>query len=292
MTRTAAFCILNRKAGRRTAGDDDLPEVLRILEGARFDVRVVETGMPEPSAATLAARARREGYGVVLAAGGDGTVGPAAGELLDSDVVLGILPFGRFMNIANSIELPLRPIEAAQVIARRKVRRVDVGEVAGRVFYENAGIGLDADAFGAARAVERVDWRQALRRARRVFTRGSHRITVSVDGAEPRAHRAMQVLVTNGRYYAWSFPVVPDADVADGLLNAVVFPRAGRRDLLRFLYAAWRREAPPFRPAHYRGREITIDSPDVVPVHADTQIVGPLPQTFRCRAGALAVFVP
>jgi hypothetical protein len=59
------------------------------------------------------------------------------------------------MNIANGLGIPLTPIDAARDIAERKVKRSDVGEVAGKVFFETCGIGIDADMFGAARLAER-----------------------------------------------------------------------------------------------------------------------------------------
>jgi diacylglycerol kinase (ATP) len=294
--RTPALCIRNPASGNQpisagTASQDAWPDVVRILEDSGFDLRIEETGDPEPSAAELAARAIRDGIRTVFVGGGDGTVAQAATALLDTGAVLGILPFGSVMNIANSIELPLEPIEAARVLAQRHVRRIDVGEVNGHVFYEAAGVGLDADAFGAARAMEKGNWRQALRRVRRTFTRSSHRFTIRVDGKESQ-HRALQILIANGRYYAWSFPVVPDADVGDGLFDIVVFPRMGRLALLRQMFAIWRgadleREAVVFHAA-----EAHVDSLDRVPVHADGVVAGTLPLTFRCRRGALAVYGP
>ena len=144
---------------------------LRCVPGFRFDIDLRETGAESPSSADLAASAKREGYPLVIVAGGDGTVAPAAIELLDSEVTLGILPFGSWMNIANGLGIPLRPIDAARVIAERRTKRCDVGEVGEKTFFETCGIGLDADAFGAARSLERQRWRSAIRRIIRWATR-------------------------------------------------------------------------------------------------------------------------
>ena len=62
------------------------------------------------------------------------------------------------------------------------MRRIDVGDVAGRFFFEAAGVGLDADAFGAARSAERGDVRNAVRRIRDALRRQSHWIGISIDG--------------------------------------------------------------------------------------------------------------
>jgi diacylglycerol kinase family enzyme len=159
-----ALLIVNPAAGQRHAQEGDLPECVRLLTAAGFDIDLRETGADDPTSADLAKIALAEGFPVVIVAGGDGTVAPAAAVLLETNVTLGILPFGSFMNIANGLGIPLDPVEAARVIVRRRVKRSDAGEVAGKVFFETCGVGLDADAFGAARLAERRRWGPAFRR--------------------------------------------------------------------------------------------------------------------------------
>jgi len=284
-----ALLIVNRAAGKRTAAPEDVPRVRAILESGGFTVEAIETAQPRPTAADLARRAAAEGYGACIVAGGDGTVAAAGAELLDTPVVLGILPFGSFMNIARGLELPLRPVDAAAVIARRRIRRVDVGEVGGKLFFETAGIGLDAELFGAARHAERGSWRRALRRVMRWATRTTHRVRIDVDGASHR-HRAMQVLVLNCPYYAWGIPLLPRASMEDGRLDVAVFPRMGRGALLASLFTVWRGRPLPGRPVFYQGTDITISSDEPIAVHADGALAGGLPARLRCRKGALAVY--
>ena len=130
-----ALLIVNPAAGKRTADAGDLPECVKLLTAAGFDIDLRETGAEGPSSADLAASAKREGYPLVIVAGGDGTVAPAAIELLDSEVTLGILPFGSWMNIANGLGIPLAPIDAARVIAERRTKRCDVVEVGEKTFF-------------------------------------------------------------------------------------------------------------------------------------------------------------
>src|SRR6266508_3000542 len=145
--RTRAMLIINPVAGERHAKAGDLELCEAILRDAGFVLDIVETGAESPTSADLARRAVEEGYEVCVVAGGDGTVALAAKALLDTAVILGILPFGSVMNIAHGLELPLEPVKAAAVIARRRVRHADAAEVNGRVFFETAGIGLDAVVF-------------------------------------------------------------------------------------------------------------------------------------------------
>jgi diacylglycerol kinase (ATP) len=284
-----ALLIVNPAAGQRHAEEGDLAECVRLLTAAGFEIDRRETVAEGPTSADLAKSALAEDFPVVLVAGGDGTVAPAAIALLGTDVTLGILPFGSYMNIANGLGIPLKPIDAARVIAERKVKRSDVGEVAGKIFFETCGIGIDADIFGAARLAERGRWGPAFRRIWRWATATSHRVEITVDGKSER-HRALQVLIVNSPYYAWAFPIVPNADMTDGLLEVAIFPRKGRLDLFRWMLEIWRTGRPGRPPRLLRGKVIAIASSDAVPVHADGQIAGRLPVTVRCCEGALRVF--
>lgn len=284
-----ALLIVNPAAGKRHAEEGDLAECVKLLTAAGFDIDCRETGTDGPTSADLAKAALAEGFTVVLVAGGDGTVAPAATALLNTKVTLGILPFGSFMNIANGLGIPLRPVEAARVIAERKAKRADAGEVAGKIFFETCGIGLDADAFGAARLVERRRWGAAFRRVWRWATASPHRVEVTVDG-KTEHHRALQILIVNSPYYAWAFPIVPNADMTDGVLDVAIFPRRGRLDLIRSMIGIWRSGRPGRPPRLLRGKVIEIASSEPLPVHADGQIAGRLPVTVRCCEGALRVF--
>jgi diacylglycerol kinase family enzyme len=284
-----ALLIVNPGAGKRHAADSDLAECVRLLVSAGFEIDRRETGIEGPTSADLAKAGVAEGFPVVIAAGGDGTVAPAAIALLDTAATLGILPFGSFMNIANGLGVPLEPIEAARVIAERKVKRSDVGDVAGKVFFETCGIGLDADAFGAARLAERQRWGPAFRRVKRWATASPHSVEITVDGKAER-HRVLQILIVNSPYYGWALPIIPKADMTDGELDVAIFPRKGRLDLIRWIAEIWRTGRPGRPPRLLRGKVIAMASSEPVSVHADGQIAGRLPVTVRCRAGALRVF--
>jgi diacylglycerol kinase (ATP) len=281
--------ITNPAAGGRHAEKGDLERCVEILRDG-FDLDIVETGTASPTSADLARRAITESYPICIVAGGDGTVAPAAAALLDTPVILGILPFGSVMNIAHGLGIPLEPLKAAEVITRRHMQKADAADVNGKVFFETAGIGLDAEMFGAARHAERGNWRRALRRAVRWVTHHSYLVAITVDGREDR-QRAMQVFVMNSPYYGWSLELLPQVSMTDGMLDVAVFPRMGRWALMASMFAVWRGGKLPVRPVLYRGARITVASDDAVAVHADGVLAGGLPAEFVCRKAALSVFV-
>lgn len=287
---TRALAIVNPASGGGTARAD-VDAVLGELR-ARFDtIDVAETSLEHPTATELGERAVREGYQAVIAAGGDGTVGAAARALVDTELALGILPFGTYMNIARAVGIPRDDHRAAaQVIARGTIRAIDVGEVAGEVFFEAAGIGLDADAFTASRAVQRGDHGFAMAALGALVRRRGVRVRIDVDG-RVRSHRILQAVVSNGPWYGWGFEVAPGARVDDGKLDLVIFGDNKLRVLREMIAAAIDRDRPA-RGRRYRGARITLSATRELAVHADGVVVGKLPQTFTVRPRALKMYAP
>ena len=94
---------------------------------------------------SIGARARellQTGYKTIIAAGGDGTVNAIAAVLVDTDAVLGVLPIGGLNHFARDIGVPPDLEGAVRNLISGAVRSVDVGEVNGRIFVNNSGLGL------------------------------------------------------------------------------------------------------------------------------------------------------
>jgi YegS/Rv2252/BmrU family lipid kinase len=70
------------------------------------------------------------GQRLVIAAGGDGTVGSVAGALVGSDQVMAIMPLGTSNDFARSLDIPMNTRLAAMLLASGRVAEVDVGRLA------------------------------------------------------------------------------------------------------------------------------------------------------------------
>jgi YegS/Rv2252/BmrU family lipid kinase len=79
---------------------------------------------------------------LLIVGGGDGTVSAGASALIGTETLLGILPLGTLNHFARDLGIPTELDEASKLIASGKERRVDVGEMNGRVFINNSAIGL------------------------------------------------------------------------------------------------------------------------------------------------------
>lgn len=287
---TRALLIVNRAAGGGTARAD-VDGLLGTLRERFSAIEVVETGAESPTAEDLARRGVADKFDAVLVAGGDGTVGVAARALVNTDVVLGILPFGSFMNIARAVGIPRedRPA-AARIIAAGHTRAIDVGRVGEQLFFEAAGIGLDAHAFEAGHAYQKGERSAVVAAIGALLRRSGVRVRIEADG-RVLSHRVLQVVVCNGPWYGWGFEVAPGARIDDGKLEAVVFG-GGRLAVLRELIAAAVDRDRPARGRRYLGKRISLSSREPLEVHADGELVGSLPQTFEALPRALRVFAP
>src|SRR5882724_5621931 len=133
--------------------------VVYALQG-RYDVEAIDT-QARDHATELCREAAREGYDVVVAFGGDGTVNEAANGLVGSDTPLTALPGGSTNVFCRLLGIPNDVVDATEHLLRMAdeftPRRVDTGLMNGRHFTFASGIGLDAS------VVERVDRRPRLK---------------------------------------------------------------------------------------------------------------------------------
>jgi diacylglycerol kinase family enzyme len=127
--------------------------VVYALQG-RYEVDAVDTEA-RGHATELCREAAHEGYDVVVAFGGDGTVNEAANGLLGSPTPLSCLPGGSANVFGKMLGIPGDPVDATEHLLAMaddwQPRRVDLGVVNGRCFTFSSGLGLDAS------VVERVD---------------------------------------------------------------------------------------------------------------------------------------
>lgn len=119
-------------------GDTLVPTLSDAFEAAGADAAIEPLdGKHIPKAIEKAAK-----QGRVVVAGGDGTVSCAAQRLAGSDAELGLLPLGTLNHLARDLGLPTDLAKAAKVAATGQATAIDVAEVNGKAFVNNASIGL------------------------------------------------------------------------------------------------------------------------------------------------------
>ncbi len=137
-----------------TTVSDRLKNLVVYALRGRYEVDAIDTEARD-HATELCREAAREGYDVVVAFGGDGTVNEAANGLAGSNTPLCCLPGGRANVYCRMLGIPTDVVDATEHLLLMaddwRPRRVDLGSVNDRAFVFSAGAGLDAS------VVERVD---------------------------------------------------------------------------------------------------------------------------------------
>jgi diacylglycerol kinase (ATP) len=286
--------IWNASAGRRTLSLIRLDEagVRELLGRAGLDYEICATKSPQE--ATAIARAEVDaGADLVVAAGGDGTIGAVAKGLLGTGVALGILPLGTVMNVPRMLGIPRDATAAAQIIARGARRTIDVGEANGREFFETVSVGIGAAIFREARRVEAGDYGGLWRAIRNAFRYRPRRMRVELDDGRAIETRALMVTVGNGPYMGLAMTVAPAARLDDGKLDVSIFRHFSKVELVRYLAAIafGRRRYSPHVTSE-RSSFVRITARRQLPVRADALELGYTPLECRVKPGALTVIVP
>ena len=173
----------------------------------------------------LAEAALHRGASVVVAWGGDGTVNEIASVLAFRDnAALAVVPSGSGNGLARELQVPFTPDAALRVALEGRDLVMDAGELDGRLFFNVAGIGLDARVahqFAAGGLVSRGFRRYFAITARELFTYDPDVHTIVVDEGTIR-ERTLIIAIANARQYGNGALIAPAARVDDGLLDVVV----------------------------------------------------------------------
>jgi diacylglycerol kinase family enzyme len=136
----SAVVLINRGGGAAARDPAIAGRVAAALDDAGLEAEV-ELADGGEYAARCRAIAKR-GDALLIVGGGDGTVSAAASALVGTKTLLGILPLGTLNHFARDLGIPMDLAAATKLIAAGSPRRVDVGEMNGRVFINNSAIGL------------------------------------------------------------------------------------------------------------------------------------------------------
>jgi diacylglycerol kinase (ATP) len=209
--------------GRPGAGRERAEQAASLLasRGVDAEILVTERG---GHARELATAMIGSGVSLVLAWGGDGTVHKVVSALAFSTARLAVIPSGSGNGLARELGIPLDPAAAFACAVDGRTRVIDCGELDGRLFFNVAGLGLDARVaheFAARGLVRRGFSRYIEVAARQLFTYEAQEHTIIADG-QPQRSRALIVALANARQYGNGALIAPNARIDDGKLDVVV----------------------------------------------------------------------
>jgi diacylglycerol kinase (ATP) len=232
---------------------------------------------------------------MVIAAGGDGTLHGVVNGVVGGSATVAQIPLGTGNDFARAVGIPIRPAEAAGVLASGRAALVDLGRVGNRLFINAAGCGFDAAvAERVNRGFRSLGGASAYIAAviATLFRYRATAMTITVDG-QSIARRAMLCAVANGTGYGGGMRIAPEARWDDGLLDVCIVAECSRIEFLRAFPQV-------FRGVHthhpkvqmLRGKRVTVESDPPVGVLVDGEIAGTTPVILETVPGAIRFVVP
>ncbi len=221
--------VFNPAAGRRRA--QRLWRVLDLLVQNGIRLELAETGHPG-HAIELVREGVARGAGLIVAAGGDGTIAEAANGLSGACVPLGVIPLGTANVLAHELGLPFTPRAVASALAFGRTRLLWPGIARGpageRLFVQMLGAGFDAAVVHhLPDALKRVLGRGAYV-AQSLCEVACYRFPPLHLRLDSEELDAASVIVSKGRYYAGRHLLAPGASPTERGFTVAVFRRRGR----------------------------------------------------------------
>ena len=261
-------------------------------QGWRVDLRPTRSA---GDATHLAREAAAQGYAVVVAAGGDGTVNEVVNGLVGTQTALAVLPIGTVNIWAREMGLPIDLQRSAIAFLQARLEQIDVGQVEGRYFLLMAGVGFDAAVTAKIRGAEKKRFGaiayliQALQLAQQF--RGIH-AHIRIDGKRIGG-RILMVVIGNSQLYGGVVKLTAHAVLNDGLLDVCVIKGRNMWTApLRLLSICLRLYDRDPQVNYYRARQVQVLGQKFLPVQVDGDYLGVTPMTFQVVPKSLWVLVP
>jgi diacylglycerol kinase (ATP) len=269
------------------------------------DGAMVEHGLTQKAGdeAVLAREAVRRGFRTIVAVGGDGTWSNTAQALIgaDTEVRLGLVPGGTGCDFARTLGIPQKDVAACAAILRAgHTRLVDVGRVEDRYFLNIVGFGYDV-------AVLEDSWTVPWLAGSALYTYcavkqlgrfpGFEVALRDGDGGATQApaRRLLMLIVANARVFGGGFRIAPQAELEDGLLDAVAIgdaPFFGRLALMRQLMRGTHGANPSVSVARGPSFQLAFAAPPAYETDGEWQRAASAELTVAAVPRALRVLAP
>ncbi len=297
MSTRSAVAILNCHSGC-----EDTRKIARRLEslaaeiGVQCDIVVTRTLR---QIVTATQRAVRSNCQTVIAGGGDGTINAVASQLIGTEKQLGVLPLGTFNHFAREVGVPANFEDAFRTCFDGSTRPVTIGEVNGRIFLNNASIGLYPLILSIREQTYRKWGRHKIAAywsvLRTLFRPYPNLKLIITANGERRTVRTPLLFVARNSYQLEQFNVPGTRCVAADAFSVYIVRPMSKSQLLRFAYRAFRHQLEPTSDFEmFCTSELRVESRRI---HRSVAFDGErakmlAPLEFRVREHALRIAVP
>ncbi|HEY3370687.1 MAG TPA: diacylglycerol kinase family protein [Prolixibacteraceae bacterium] len=262
------FLIINKYAGHQEGGKA-IDQVVPWLVKQGCQVEFAFTQYPG-HATELALKASTEGFDLVVAVGGDGTVNETAQGLIGSSTPLGIVPVGSGNGLARELGISTNMRKSSRHLLEGTDLQIDVCRINQQRFLCTSGIGFDAR---VADLMSKASSRGFMRYIQLVIKESilysPLNIKMKIDG-QPLNQPAFLITFANASQFGNNAFIAPAASMTDGLIDVVVVKPFSKLWLPVFAVALFGKfiHQLPFVEC-YKAREIELEWTDTSIFHFD-----------------------
>lgn len=285
-----ALLLINQHSRK---GKNLLSQATATLQALGFELIVESNNHPHELSAII--KSYQNLVELVIVGGGDGTLNAAIEGLIETQLPLGILPMGTANDLARTLGIPTSLSAACQVIASGKIRRIDLGWVNGKHFFNVASLGLSVQIterltkevkqrwgiFAYAFTALQVIWKS------RIFRAEIH--------ANNKIYyvKTIQIAIGNGRYYGGGMTIAQDATIDDRRLDLYSLETNNWWEIIALLPAMRQgNHAISSNVRTLESQEIEVYTSKGLAINTDGEITTHTPAKFRVIPKALIVIAP
>ncbi|HPU13380.1 MAG TPA: phosphatase PAP2 family protein [Aeromicrobium sp.] len=241
------------------------------------------------------------GVDLIVAAGGDGTVRAVCEIATQSGVAIGVLPHGTGNLLARNLDIPVNTRDALDVVFSGQDRAIDLATFTSdsgteTSFMVMAGLGMDAMIMAGVNEdlKKRVGYLAYFVSGMKAVTYPRTKVEITIDDGEPHRFKARTVVVGNVGFLQGGIPLLPDAQIDDGVLDVVVVaPKRFIGWLSIVARVVLRRPSNDERLTRLSGHKVHVVAEKPVPMQLDGDPVGEGREiTAEVRPGVALVRVP
>ena len=282
-----------------------LPSIKGILnnQGLEYDCKITEA---PGHAVVLAQEAVKNGYKIIISAGGDGTINEIVNGINNAkglnSTSLGIISTGTGADYIRTVGIPRYYVDACKKFSNPVIKKVDIGLVeygknnikSSRLFVNFAGLGFDAEIVKRTtmkyKSLGKVS-AYLLALFTTLVAYKNKDVTLRIN-AEKHSYRICTVIMGNGKYGGGGMMTTPGASLQDGLLDVLIIGDLSKFDLLKSLPTI-------YNGTHLSHPKVTLKQAVAIEVHseldmsiqADGEIIGETPAIFSILPSALSLIV-
>ncbi len=213
-----------------------LPQlIVKKLDRNLFEPELFYTSL-KLNAREITLKALAEKFDIIIASGGDGTMNQVAQCLINTDVIMGILPLGSGNGLARHLNIPLKVSRAIGFINKLNVQRIDTIKINDEYSVNCIGIGFDAFVAHQFSKLPKRGFQTYIATTLKYFKHYKRQFyKIDIDG-QLFAGKAALVTFANSSQWGNNFYIASTADITDGKIDITIIKHLNFRNILQLTY--------------------------------------------------------